>query len=408
MITVFVLALSACTSDKPQPAEPTAEITQPAENKTADETTKPAENKPADETTRPAGDSTTDKPADDKTTDDTTQTTDNKASDDAGGEKTQEDAPAEDSDDKDTARILDYLKSIPEAGVSDFDINNPGDEIEQYLVGGWFHEIIMLRNDRIFGWFAVADDLSAVCRVDEESSTLIAGSLENTLKRTQTYSVYNEEDEQLCEFEEGIVSAIVVDGAELTAGTSSEVTVVSPWESLLESISVASSNPEAVGVNGTEITALAPGEAVLTVSYVYGGSPKTDEIPIEVIEADPETEYSETEYIDERYTTYHDFVSQRAVLEICHEDDIYSADIIWGDTYNIIHHWSYIATDENNGNLTLNGSYCIETYNDDGTVSNEVVSENIGATLTLGADGYYYWNDEYEDAGKECIFEKVY
>ena len=109
MITVFVLALSACTSDQPQPAEPTAEITQPAENKTADETTKPAENKtadettkpaenkPADETTRPAGDSTTDKPADDKTTDDTTQTTDNKASDDAGGEKTQEDAAAEDA-----------------------------------------------------------------------------------------------------------------------------------------------------------------------------------------------------------------------------------------------------------------------------------------------------------------------
>ena len=414
MVMILVLALSGCSSATQQPAEPTAQITKPVEDKQPDEAAKTDENKQTDDITKPVDENKTDettKPAEENPTGDSNGTGEEIISDETdntGTEKVPQDASSNESDDKETAKFLGHLRSISEAGVSDFDINNAGDELEHYLVGGWFHELVLLRDGKILGWFAVADDLSAVCRVNGDNCTLIAGSLENTLKRTQTYTVYNEDEDRTYDLEEDIVSAIVIDGTELTVGTFSEVTVVSPWDSLLESLSVVSSDPGVVEVNGREITAQAPGEAVLTVSYVYGGSPKTDEIPVEVLEEDPDMEYFEAEYIDEKYSTYFDRVSQRATLEICHEDGLYSVDILWSDSATVMHHWSYISTEENNGSLKLNGTYCIETSNYDGTVSTETVFENMGATLTLGDDGCYYWHDDYEDAGKECIFEKPY
>ena len=91
-------------------------------------------------------------------------------------------------------------------------------------------------------------------------------------------------------------------------------------------------------------------------------------------------------------------------MEICYEDGVYSVEILWGDSATTMHHWSYVGTADGKGNLVLNGSCFIENLEDEYS-KDEVVFENMGATLTLGSDGCYYWHDDCADAGKDCIFE---
>ncbi len=299
--------------------------------------------------------------------------------------------------------LLEYLRAIPEVDVDDFGLYNPYDDIVDATEGGWLHDITLLREGEYFGRFLITGDLSAVFKEEDGSFKLAAGSVENLLNYKDNYEIYNEETDSYDVIEDSLVGAIVMAGTELYEGWDSEVFVYAPVD-LTESVTVKSSDESVVSVNGTEIKAVAPGEAVLSVTYVYGGFTKNEEITVTVSDSDPAETHAELEYVDEKYTTYFDRVSERAVLEICHEDDIYGVDILWADDATTLHHWSYVGTADENGNLTLQGTYYIEKCDEEYS-KDEVVFENMGATLTLDAEGCYHWHDDYEDAGKDCIFE---
>ena len=299
--------------------------------------------------------------------------------------------------------IVEYLRYVPGVDLGDFGLNNPYDDIVDSSEAAWLYDITLLREGEYYDRFWVTGDFSAVFEQDEETFKLVAGSVENLLDYTMTYELYDEEEDTYNVYEDKLVGACVLAGSSLIVGQDSEVLIYAPVD-LTESISVSSSDTGIVSVNGANITAVAPGEATLTVDYVYGGFKRTQELPVSVLEDNPEIDDTVTEYVDEKYTTYFDKVSQRAVLELCHEDDTWSAEVLWADDAETMHHWSYIGTDDGKGNLTLNGSYYIEKIGAEYT-EDQVVFENMGATLTLGDDGCYYWHDDYADAGKDCIFE---
>ncbi|MCR4728647.1 MAG: hypothetical protein K5796_08370 [Lachnospiraceae bacterium] len=299
--------------------------------------------------------------------------------------------------------LVEYLRDIPEVDIDDFGLYNPYDDVVDATEGGWLHDITLLREGEYFGRFLVTGDLSAVFKEEDGSFKLAAGSVESLLNYKDNYEIYNEETDSYDVIEDSLVGVIVMAGTELYEGWDSEVFVYAPVD-LTESVTVKSSDESVVSVNGTEIKAVAPGEAVLSVTYVYGGFTKNEEITVTVSDSDPAETHAELEYVDEKYTTYFDRVSERAVLEICHEDDIYGVDILWADDATTLHHWSYVGTADANGNLTLQGTYYIEKCDEEYS-KDEVVFENMGATLTLDAEGCYHWHDDYEDAGKDCIFE---
>lgn len=96
----------------------------------------------------------------------------------------------------------------------------------------------------------------------------------------------------------------------------------------------------------------------------------------------------------------------KATMDICFEDGFISVDIMWADDAWTEHHWSYVG----NGNpedteFTLIGRYTIDHYTNDGFFTEEIVAENISATLSLGKDNCYYWYDLNEDTDHECVFE---
>lgn len=313
--------------------------------------------------------------------------------------------PMDGGADVDPRTILEYLRNISAANIGDFGLNNPYDELEEGIHGDWFHELTLIRENQIVEKFLIADDFSAVLRKNGENYSLIYGSMENTVNHVDVFEYYNEEEDIFEEYTMELVYAYVAYGNEMVEGNVTEVCVEAPYD-LVDSLTVVTSDESVVEVSENHLTAKNPGEAVITVTFVYGGLSKNCEIPISVVKYDPEVEYLYYEYVDEKYSVYLDRVSMRATLDICFEDDIYGVDILWADGGDTTHHWSYIGTSDEKGNLTLNGSYSIERY-EDGEMTEEVVFDNEGATLTLGEDGCYYWHDEYDDAGKNCVFEPV-
>jgi len=305
---------------------------------------------------------------------------------------------------KDT--IIEFIRNIPGVDLGDFGKEGSNDEIEEYMTSDWFHEIYLVRDDEIFKSFVATDDMSAICEVEDETAKVIYGSFETTMDRTVSYTVESgdENSEEYHEVEIPVICPSVLDGTDLYVGQDSFIMVDVPW-SLTESVSAVSSNPEVVSAEGDFISAVAVGEATLTVDVTVAGCTRQYTIDVNVTENDSFT--VENEYVDPNRLTLFDINSERIVMEIALEEGLYSVDIIASDDATTIHHWSYIGEldSEDPSVINLIGGCVIETYNDNGDFFETIISEDQEATVRKDDDGYYYWYDAYEDFGANCKFE---
>ena len=305
--------------------------------------------------------------------------------------------------------ILYFLKNVPEAGLDDYEIYSPVNEIECYMASDWFICCDMFSDGEFKHSFLIARDFSTIIDMTSSQEKVIYGSLDNTLNGTHTYEIYNENGE-LTNVEEPLVFPVVSNGTTMNAGSTNVVFLAAPYD-FTRSLTIVSDNTGVVTVDGTEISAVAPGNATLKVTADYCGIVKEFSLDIEVVEEDASIEidaydeFEDSEYVDSKYTTYFDMTSMRATMDVCFEDGFISVDIIWADDAYTEHHWSYIGSGEDYQNVyALTGRYTIDTYTDDGLFSEEIIAENITATLTRGTDGCFYWYDDYEGTDHECIF----
>ena len=306
--------------------------------------------------------------------------------------------------------VLYFLRNVPEAGIGDFALYSPMDEIECYIAGNWYIYCNLYSEGEFMYSFLVAKDFSVIINMTSSPKEVIYGSLENTLNATHTYQVYNE-DEELITVEEPLVGPVVYNGTTMNVGSTEEVFIAAPYD-LTRSLEIESGNTDVVTVDGTAITAVAPGTATLTITADYCGTVKDFNLDIEVIEEDTSIEideneeYADSEFVDPKYSTYFDSTSMRATMDVCFEDGLISVDILWADDAYTEHHWSYVGSDEEYQSVYyLNGRYTIDTYSDDGSFTEEVVAENIDATLTRGMNDCFYWYDCFEETDHGCIFE---
>lgn len=316
--------------------------------------------------------------------------------------------PAEGGCDLASFTIIEFLRNIPEANIGTFGKYNPYDDVEDYIADEWFHMVTLYTEDEFVDRFLVADDLSAVLHMTDNDETLIFGSMYNTLEKTTIRYEINDDGEYE-EYTEPLVVPYVSGGSDILLNGSAFVLVGAPWD-LTKSIVLTSSDTAIVSVDGNELIGNALGTATITAKIDYCGTEKEYTFDVSVAEAlDGEAVAFEDISADERYSFWQDSYSERATLDIFQDGDFYSVDIMWADDGYTTHHWSYIgnAKEGSDNVIELNGIYTIETIDDDENFSEIVVFENKEATLTLGSDGCYYWYDSYEDAGANCVFEKV-
>lgn len=306
--------------------------------------------------------------------------------------------------------VLEFLKNVPAAGIADFSLDRPTNEIECYTFGDWFICCNLFSESKQTASFLVAKDFSAVLDMTASQGKVIYGSLEKTLNATYSYEIPDEDGAPVT-IEEPLVFPFLANGTTMVAGSVDEVSLSAPYD-LAESLKIVSGNTDIVTVTGTEVTALQPGSATLKITADYGGAVKDFTLDIEVVNADVLSDFDEyeepadLEFVDPRYATYFDATSMRATMEICFEDGMIGVDILWADDANTEYHWSYVGSDEEiEGAYRLNGRYTIDTTNDDGSFSEKVIAEDITATLTKDANGCFYWYDCYEETDHDCIFE---
>lgn len=306
--------------------------------------------------------------------------------------------------------ILNFLRNVPAAGIGNFALYNPMDEIECYMASDWFICCNLFSETEFKYSFLIAKDFSVIINTTTTQGQVIYGSLEKTLNSTHTYEIYND-DGELISVEEPLVFPVVCNGTTMTVGSTDDIFLAAPYD-LTKSLNIVSENVNIIAVDGTAITAVAPGNVTLKVTTDYCGTVKDFNLDIEVVEKDDSVivdeneEFAVSEYVDSKYATYFDKVSMRATMGVCFEEGLISVDIIWADDAYTEHHWSYVGSDKaDNGVYQLNGRYTIDNYTDDGFFSEKVVAENIAATLTKGTDGCFYWYDSNEETDHDCIFE---
>ena len=317
--------------------------------------------------------------------------------------------------------IIEYLRNIPASGIGDFGTAEKADEINEVLADNWFREITLYRDDSVYGIYVAAEDMSMIGKVNDMGSLdIIFGSMENSLEKTNYYdfefgSEFDEEDgeenideysEEYSFFEQPIIYPYLISGAYMTVGQSDNVAVRAAWD-LTEDIKVNSRDESILTVNGTEVTAVGEGEAVLDVELVYGGCTKDYTIEVTVVEADPDAVFETVEYEDPDCLSLVDRVTFNYTMDITNNDGLYSVDIISILDPGTYRHWSYFGeADPSDPNvITLQGDLSLITYQNDGSMDETLKVEGVTATIIKNADGTWSWNDDHGNEGGLSVFE---
>lgn len=156
------------------------------------------------------------------------------------------------------------LEHLPTAATS---LNsNIGDytiELPETLVGDWFYPLEATLDDsgEVLASFIVANDLSAVYRVDEGiEPTLIYGSAQPMMD-AQIYSMADEGEVELVP----VVDVVLGNGSILAVGEESWLEALMPWDLPCGFSELISSNPDVVSVDEQwNLTAVGVGEAVVS------------------------------------------------------------------------------------------------------------------------------------------------
>ena len=306
-----------------------------------------------------------------------------------------------------TAAFVEFIRNIPAADIGDFGKNDTNDTVEESDSFGWFYELALYRDQSPYKTYVVTEDLSAICKVEDDSFKLIWGSLESTMERTEGFEFEgsDENGDEYYYYEMPVVHPYIVEGAFFAVGDSGTVAVSAPLD-LTESMTVSSADESIVIVDNDKVTAVAAGETVLNVELVYGGSAKQYTIDVTVSETDPDVTDETAEYDDPGYISLVDTVTYEYTMDIFCNDGLYSIEIISTIGPGTYRHWSYIGeedpSDPNVINLT--GSCTVEDHTLDGEYSEEIEYENETATVTRQEDGSYIWHEAYGE-GAMSVFK---
>ncbi|MBO4415265.1 MAG: hypothetical protein J5824_04695 [Lachnospiraceae bacterium] len=304
--------------------------------------------------------------------------------------------------------VLEFLRNIPESGIGDFGRNGGKDEVEECYTDDWFHELILFRDGNLYATYVATEDMTAICRLNGEKCELIYGSMASTLEKTNIFDFIggDENSEDYYFFEQPIVYPCIQNGTYMYVGMSDSV-VVNAALDMTESISITSSDENVIKAEGTEVTATGAGEAVLDVELVYGGCTKQYTIEVTVMEEDPEMTDEIAEYQDQDLIELIDTVTYKYTMSIYNDEGFYSVDIISVVSPDTYRHWSYYGEEDPSDPSVINliGSCTLETYNMDGSFSEETEFEGVAATVTRNSDGSYLWYDSYANEGEMSVFK---
>ena len=94
-------------------------------------------------------------------------------------------------------------------------------------------------------------------------------------------------------------------------------------------------------------------------------------------------------------------------MSIYNDEGFYSVDIISVVSPDTYRHWSYYGEEDPSDPSVINliGSCTLETYNMDGSYSEETEFEGMAATVTRNSDGSYLWYDSYANEGEMSVFK---
>ncbi|MBP1591255.1 MAG: hypothetical protein ILP22_04365 [Oscillospiraceae bacterium] len=304
--------------------------------------------------------------------------------------------------------ILEFLRNIPGSGIGDFGRTGNKDEVEECFTDEWFHELRLLRDGELYAAYAATEDMTAICRLNGEKCELIYGSMASTLEKTNIFDFIggDENGEDYYFFEQPIVYPCIQNGTYMYVGMSDSV-VVNAALDMTESISVTSSDENVIKAEGAEVTATGAGEAVLDVELVYGGCTKQYTIEVTVTEEYPEMTDEIAEYQDQDLIELIDTVTYKYTMSIYNDEGFYSVDIISVVSPDTYRHWSYYGEEDSSDPsvIDLIGSCTLETYNVDGSYSEETEFEGMAATVTRNSDGSYLWYDSYANEGEMSVFK---
>ncbi len=107
--------------------------------------------------------------------------------------------------------------------------------------------------------------------------------------------------------------------------------------------------------------------------------------------------------------TWWDLDSQRCNMEITRFENCYDIAINWSNSASDGYTWYYWGTyDPELGVIACNaGSKFYSCTLENGETGSVSEYTDGTATLWIGADGYLYWDDDVENAGETCYFEKA-
>mgnify|MGYP003290210837 CR=1 FL=1 len=299
--------------------------------------------------------------------------------------------------------VKEFLMNLPQS-VTGLDRTKAEKALwDDAIVGMWFHRMNVFdaSTQNLLAAYYVSGDLSTVYSVDPatEESALIYGTLEFRDYELITKDENGAETKVLLP----LFAPSLEDGTTLAKGAQTELIVETPIHLKDCAIRPLSWDETTVSFDGNKMTALQTGITKIQVELSYRNVKGIYDMEVEIVEPE-ELITEEVTASAEGSSVYADRVSQRATLFIYEEEDVLGADICWGDSADVTHHWSYIGTrDENDSSVIhLIGTYVIENTENGGFTEN-IVFEDGEAILTY-TDGIYYWKDFVNDAGKDCEF----
>lgn len=138
------------------------------------------------------------------------------------------------------------------------------------------------------------------------------------------------------------------------------------------------------------------GQGWVSMDYiVYGDPPEpTNAVPRNIIN---------------QYTGHWgDIVSQRCMMQVNYHDGLFTFELKWGNSASSTAHWQLTGKYDAASNSVIytdGRHYTTETLEPGITTDTQHYYNGYGS-FYIGSDGYMYWNDQLENRGANCIFEK--
>lgn len=156
-------------------------------------------------------------------------------------------------------------------------------------------------------------------------------------------------------------------------------------------------------------TYLSFNEVPQSTLMLYALLEKAFEVTDDVGTAEMEETKAESQNHSKEFTgDWTDSNSQRCYMSInCDNGIDYTIEIHWAQSSSECYDWFFRGTyDEEKEGISYTGKAVFSVYNNDGSVDETCVYNDGTGVIYIGENGKLYWEDNKENAGADCIFEK--